>query len=156
MTREKKSAEEAQHEAFGERLRSVRIGRGLTVRELAKRTGIAVRSIERYESGTRLPRHALPALCVELEVDPHWLLTGEYRLGEFGEVLSKLDALEVAIRQSGRLTDQELEALRAEVLGLRAELKSLNGWVESLEGQLEAEGMAPLRPDGKRKTRAST
>lgn len=151
MTRKKISEEGAPHAAFAERLRSIRIARGLTVKELARRTGIAVRSIERYESGIRRPRTALPALCLELDVDPHWLLTGEYRLGEFGEVLAKLEGLELAIRQSGVITDRELEVLRGEVLGLRADVSSLADWFESLEDRFKAEGLGPNAADGKKR-----
>ena len=41
---------------FGEKLREARIARGLSQKELAKRTGIAVRTIINYESNARMPK----------------------------------------------------------------------------------------------------
>lgn len=40
----------------GERLHKLRAERGLTLRELALRTGIAYSSLAQYESGARNPR----------------------------------------------------------------------------------------------------
>ncbi len=41
---------------FGEKVRAARKERGLPQKELAARTGIAVRTIINYESGSRMPK----------------------------------------------------------------------------------------------------
>ena len=41
---------------FGEKVRAARKERGLSQKELAARTGIAVRTIINYESGFRMPK----------------------------------------------------------------------------------------------------
>ena len=41
---------------FGEKVRAARKERGLSQKELAARTGIAVRTIINYESGSRMPK----------------------------------------------------------------------------------------------------
>lgn len=47
---------------FGERLRALREHNRLTKTELARRSGISVKSIRRYENGDTLPRFIKP-LC---------------------------------------------------------------------------------------------
>lgn len=58
---------------FGEKLREARIARGLSQKELAKRTGIAVRTIINYESNARMPKkqdsYARLAEVLEVDVD---------------------------------------------------------------------------------------
>jgi len=41
---------------FGEKVRTARIERDLSQKELARRTGIAVRTIVNYETGARRPK----------------------------------------------------------------------------------------------------
>ena len=61
---------------FGEKVRAARIERDLSQKELARRTGIAVRTIINYESGARLPkrRESYVALAEVLDVDLHALM----------------------------------------------------------------------------------
>ena len=58
---------------FGEKLREARIARGLSQKELAKRTGIAVRTIINYESNARMPKkqdsYARLAEVLDVDVD---------------------------------------------------------------------------------------
>lgn len=56
---------------FGEKVRTARKARGLSQKELALRTGIAVRTIINYETGSRMPksRDSYVRLAEALDVD---------------------------------------------------------------------------------------
>lgn len=43
---------------FSDSLRSVRLERGMSLGDLAKRTGVSKKNLRRYESGKNLPRAA--------------------------------------------------------------------------------------------------
>ena len=60
---------------FAKRLRQARISRGLTQQRLSDSVGLALRSYQCYEQGTREPSLAtLSALATVLEVSTDWLL----------------------------------------------------------------------------------
>ena len=55
--------------AIGSRLSAIRLSRGLTQAELAARSGVSKRSIERLENGNGNPRlEVLVAVCMELSL----------------------------------------------------------------------------------------
>ena len=60
--------------AFKDRLKDIRIENKLTQGELAKRVGISVRMIQKYESGEAKPRQStIEKLARVLEVSPKYL-----------------------------------------------------------------------------------
>jgi len=68
---------------IGRRLEYVRESRGLTGRELGRRTDLSSSYISRVESGERMPgMPIIRKLAEALGVTPHWLETGDYE-GDF-------------------------------------------------------------------------
>ena len=62
---------------FGERLRGLRVDRGLSLQQLADRVGVVKSSISFYESGDRLPSYeVLFTLCKTLNTTVDYLLYG--------------------------------------------------------------------------------
>lgn len=63
---------------IGERIRTLRLSRGLTQRELGKRVGVSAAAITQLESGTsKVPKGTvLNGLCRELRTNGPWLLEG--------------------------------------------------------------------------------
>lgn len=60
---------------FGHRLRKARMLRGYTQPEVAQSVGIALRTYQKYEQGTRSPSFDLLAdLCRRLEVSSDYLI----------------------------------------------------------------------------------
>jgi DNA-binding Xre family transcriptional regulator len=105
----------------------------LTLKELARQAGgISPRSLEVYEAGKRIPRQALPAICLALDVDPHYLLTGQRRDGELGEVLAKLDAHEVMLREMTRLAADNWRAVSSRLGALEDRLRVIESPAERL------------------------
>lgn len=65
-------------QAFGERLRNLRMDRGLSLQQLAGRVGVAKSTVSFYESGERMPSYdVLFALCRTLDTPVEYLLYGE-------------------------------------------------------------------------------
>jgi transcriptional regulator with XRE-family HTH domain len=66
---------------IGERIKTLRLARGMTQRELGKRVGVSAPAITQLESGTsKVPKGTvLDGLCRELRTNSAWLLEG---LGE--------------------------------------------------------------------------
>jgi len=63
--------------AYRGRLREWREKRDMTHRELAEKTGISVKNLEKYETRSPLPVYHLEAVCRALRVRCWFLLTGE-------------------------------------------------------------------------------
>jgi transcriptional regulator with XRE-family HTH domain len=62
---------------LGERIRLAREGQGMSQRELAS-AGVSYAYISRIENGDRTPSDkAIRAIASKLNVDPHWLATGD-------------------------------------------------------------------------------
>ncbi len=62
----------------GERIRTARKFRGLTLKELAKKLGISWVTLEKYELGQQLPKIVvLQGIASVLGVNPNWLIYGE-------------------------------------------------------------------------------
>lgn len=63
---------------IGERMRQVRLQRGLTQADLAKLAGMSATTVSRIERGRLVPhQHTLQHLATALEVSPWWLLLGD-------------------------------------------------------------------------------
>ena len=64
---------------IGERIRSLRLARGMTQRELGRRIGISAPGVTQLEtSPARMPKgFVLDGLCRELRTNSAWLLKGE-------------------------------------------------------------------------------
>ena len=64
-------------QAFGERLRSLRMDRGLSLQQLAGRIGVTKSTVSFYESGERLPSYdVLFEICKTLDTHVEYLLYG--------------------------------------------------------------------------------
>jgi tetratricopeptide (TPR) repeat protein len=150
-------------ESIGERLRRLRLDRGLSQRELAS-PGVSYAYISRIEAGARRPSvKALRQLGRKLNVSPEYLETGSDLREVDQRELRLADAeLELRLAEAGRKTETALEeilkeavaagdsggALRARVaLGLAAASAGRNAEaVERLEQTVEE--LSPARrPD---------
>lgn len=70
---------------FGKRLREVRMNRGLTQQKLADAAGVALRSYQCYETGTRTPSFdLLVSLADVLNVPTDYLLCRDEYLKSLG------------------------------------------------------------------------
>jgi transcriptional regulator with XRE-family HTH domain len=79
-------------EAFGERLRRLRMERGLTIVDLATSVGVAEGTIRQIETGNvKSPNfHLGLRLADHLNVDPHYLAAGEGKsISERFEAMNK-------------------------------------------------------------------
>ena len=65
-------------QAFGERLRNLRMDRGLSLQQLAGRIGVTKSTVSFYESGDRMPSYdVLLEICRTLDISAEYLLYGE-------------------------------------------------------------------------------
>ncbi len=102
---------------FGDRLAAAREGRGMNQKALARRLGVALKTVEGWENDLREPRaNKLQMLAGVLNVSLPWLLTGE---GQGVEV--DADSGPVAI--SDILTEMRL--LRTQMQGASEKLAVL-------------------------------
>ncbi len=63
-------------QSLAERVRSRRIERGLTHRQLAEKAGVSAQHIDRLEMGYIKTPHTITKIAAALEVDPIWLAGG--------------------------------------------------------------------------------
>ena len=64
-------------QAFGDRLRNLRMDRGLSLQQLAGRIGVTKSTVSFYESGERLPSYdVLFEICRTLDTTVEYLLYG--------------------------------------------------------------------------------
>ena len=64
-------------QAFGERLRKLRMDRGLSLQQLAGRIGVTKSMVSFYESGERLPSYdVLFEMCKALDTSVEYMLYG--------------------------------------------------------------------------------
>lgn len=107
---------------FGEKVRAARKERGLSQKELAKRTGIAVRTIINYESGARMPKskESYKSLAEVLDVDLASLMdeTAEFTIqasekyGSRGRrQAEKLVEDVAALYAGGELDERDMDAM---------------------------------------------
>lgn len=93
-------------DGFGERLRAARHRAGLTQAQLSVKSGVGVRTVPAYETGTKPSLEEAQKIAEGLEVDVAWLLFG---------VTSENDipaAIEQFIALNPKVTPEEAEQLR--------------------------------------------
>jgi len=98
---------------FGDRVAAAREARQISLRTLAKRLGVAAKTVEAWENDVSEPRaNKLQMLSGVLNVSMPWLLTGE------GE------GIEPDAATTGEISEllTELRTLRAEMLGVAERL----------------------------------
>jgi transcriptional regulator with XRE-family HTH domain len=90
-----------------ERMREVRVARGLTQEELAARIGINLRQISRYEAGESDPTgDALARLAKEMQVSADYLLGLTDDPNEhLGDELSPMERKLIAAVRSGHIVE---------------------------------------------------
>jgi transcriptional regulator with XRE-family HTH domain len=156
---------EGQAETIGQRLRRLRLERGLSQRELSER-GVSYAYISRIEAGARRPSvKALRMLARKLGVSADYLETGSEIRDTDERELKIADAeLELRLAENAEEAEQKLEALRDEALtagdavaasranialGLAAAGAGRNAQaIERLESGLELSAVLPsARPD---------
>jgi transcriptional regulator with XRE-family HTH domain len=94
---------------FNERLKSIREEKGLTQQQLSDRSGVSVRTIQNYESGSYSPRFGIvDKLAVALEISSPELL------GQSGMLVA-----EAAEKDGGR-SARDMSKLVDEVIGMFA------------------------------------
>lgn len=113
---------------FGDRVAAARDAQGLSQKALAKRLGIALKTIEKWEDDLSEPRaNKLQMLAGVLNVSMPWLLTGEGQGVDPTETESA----------------QELHDVLAEVRGLRTELLRSAERLGRLEKRIRSVGLEP-------------
>ena len=94
---------------FNERLKSIREEKGLTQQQLSDRSGVSVRTIQNYESGSYSPRFGIvDKLAEALEV------TSPELLGQSGMLVAE------AADKGGSKNAREMSKLVEEVVGMFA------------------------------------
>ena len=83
-------------QAFGERLRNLRMDRGLSLQQFAGRIGVTKSTVSFYENGERLPSYdVLFEICKTLDISVEYILYGSNNR-RFVDV-TELDEDEIAI-----------------------------------------------------------
>ena len=122
---------------FGEKVRAARKERGLSQRELARMTGIAVRTIINYESGSRMPksRDSYIRLAEALDVDLSSLMSenaeftveASEKYGSRGRrQAEKLINDVAALYAGGELDDRDMDAMMRALQEAYWEAKQVN------------------------------
>lgn len=63
---------------IGERIKDIRLKKGITQKALAKKLGIATNSLSRYEIGERIPSlNMIEKIAIALDIDPLELVYGD-------------------------------------------------------------------------------
>jgi transcriptional regulator with XRE-family HTH domain len=62
---------------FSDRLREIRKERKLNQREMAERFGVSLRSLQRYEDGSKFPDFVVLEKLAEFGYNLHWFITGD-------------------------------------------------------------------------------
>jgi len=106
---------------FGDRLVAARTAHNLTAKALARRLGVATKTVDKWENDISEPRaNKLQMLSGVLNVSIPWLLTGEN--GEFQDIPADVT---------------EVDSLLTELRGLRAEMLAAAERMGVLEKQLK-------------------
>ncbi len=122
---------------FGERVRAARLKRKLSQKELAKKADIALRTIQNYESGERLPkrRETYTALAQALDIDENLLLDEESefiiraseKYGSRGEQQARDLVNQVAaLYAGGDLLEEDMDAMAAALQEAYWQAKQIN------------------------------
>ena len=95
---------------FGDRLAAAREVRGMTQKALARRIGVALKTLEGWENDMREPRaNKLQMVAGLLDVSMSWLLTGEGKgvdpdpaadMPELAELLNEMRQLRTEMQRS--------------------------------------------------------
>jgi transcriptional regulator with XRE-family HTH domain len=106
-------------EAIGTRVRRVRMERGMTQARLAHLLGVTRQQVNNLERGSQRTMHeqTLGRYAKALGVSEHYLFTG---IAEPPE-LDGLPALEIYLRQTSRLSDENIAQVARIVRSLEAE-----------------------------------
>jgi hypothetical protein len=100
----------------------------------------------------------MPQLSVVLNVDPHWLLTGEYREGDFGTAVAKLDALDVSLAQAVTIATATWAEVRKDLAAISKDVASVAKWIAAVDRRLElierrGEQLLDLNGEGAKQSR---
>jgi transcriptional regulator with XRE-family HTH domain len=117
---------------FGKRLREARRLRGWTQKMAAAQTGVSLRSWENYEADLHLPRKALPMIALALNVSPAWLLHGRDLAADDGDVVARLEAVDVALETLARSQTRALKAAEREQAALDRRLAGIEKQLAAL------------------------
>jgi transcriptional regulator with XRE-family HTH domain len=102
-------------ESFGRELRSLRLGRGLSIRRLAKLARIDAAHLSRIEHGQLLPPPpaAIARLAVALQIDPEDLNALAWRLPEdvSSSVFRRPQLMMRLVRAAGQYGDDQLDRI---------------------------------------------
>jgi transcriptional regulator with XRE-family HTH domain len=136
---------------FPARLRQARTKHGLSLRELARRSGVAQSLLSRLENDVRpwVAAETLLRLCETLRLRPEWLWNGEDPRDAGGGIATDatLDAsaagIDVAVSQASCAYHPSALAV-ARTFAARGERHTTAGWLARLD---EIQGLlAPLLP----------
>ena len=107
---------------FGEKVRAARLAAKYSQKQLAEMTGIALRTIQNYESGERMPKHKetypllADALGIEvnslMDDDAEFILKATEKYGSKGHEQAERLIKEVSgLYAGGELTEEDMEAM---------------------------------------------
>ena len=122
---------------FGEKVRAARKERGLSQKELAQMTGIAVRTIINYESGSRMPKSkdSYYRLAEALDIDPsslmddnaQFVILSSEKYGSRGKrQAEKLVNDVAALYAGGELDERDMDAMMQAIQDAYWEAKKVN------------------------------
>lgn len=157
---------------IGGRIKTARKKVGITQGELAKRVGVSLQTLNKYEKGHRTPdARLLGAIAKELGCDPGWLLSGEDKTyaapepsGEkfiLAEDILDWETLKKASSFGGSSPD-ELVSINIYSLGILRDLKNkslrtplgavfmpkMYASIGPVAFKMQGEGMSPAIKDG--------
>lgn len=110
---------------IGERIKEIRLKKGVTQKELAKRLGIATNSLSRYEIGERIPSlEMIEKIALALDVSPSVLIFGEanslaYSLLNGSDEI--INAVTNGFPNGNQWRQETIDAVKAELERLRTD-----------------------------------
>ena len=122
---------------FGEKIRAARLKRGFSQKELAGKAHIALRTIQNYESGERMPKskETYAALARALDIseemlrdeEAEFILEASRRYGERGEKQARALVEQVAaLYAGGELAEEDMDAMAAALQEAYWQAKQIN------------------------------
>lgn len=122
---------------FGEKVRTARQAQGMSQRDLARISGIALRTIVNYESGSRMPksRESYTRLAGALGLDPgsladdsaEFLIRSEAEYGPRGRRQAEELVADIsALYAGGDLAEEDMDAMMKAIQDAYWEAKRIN------------------------------
>ena len=97
---------------FGEKVRAARLAAKYSQRQLADMTGIALRTIQNYESGERLPKQKENYQLLATALDADFVIKATEKYGARGNAQAERLVKEVSgLYAGGELAEEDMDAM---------------------------------------------